>query len=145
MKVKILGVAVLALMTLGLGAAVAPPQAAETVVVADIPFAFTVEKTTLPAGRYEFSQAYDQPWEWTVADAKGAVKVIFETEPAPRLSPPKAYELGFDVVGGKYFLNYVWLASESDGFYVPMVKAEKALIKKEMPKKEKVALKKKGM
>ncbi len=146
MKGKILGVLVLVLLSLGFGAGSARAQQAAVTVVADIPFSFMVERTLLPPGKYEFAQTYDEPWEWSVSDAKGMVKVLFSTEPAEMMNPPRSYEVTFDVIGGKYFLSNIWLASDSDGFYVAMTGAEKGMLKQGVkPKEERVPAKKKGM
>jgi hypothetical protein len=143
MRKSVLGFCVLVLLLMGLGPV--PGHAQEgVVVVATVPFAFMVDNTMLPAGQYEFTQMYDQPWEWSVADAKGMVKVLFSTEPADMMNPPRAYEVTFDNVNGKYFLTNVWLSGDEDGFYVAMSRSEKALMKKGVKaKEERVPAKKK--
>ena len=143
MRKAVLGFLVLALLSLGFGPRPASAQVGITI-VADVPFAFMVDNTMLPAGTYEFIQTYEQPWEWTVNDAKGVVKVLFSTEPAEIMKPPRSYEATFDSVGGKYFLTNLWLGGDEDGYYVAMSKSEKALMKKGMrPKEERVPARKK--
>lgn len=143
MRRTVLGFLVLVLLSMGFGPTPASAQEGVTI-VADVSFAFMVDNTMLPAGKYEFTQSYDQPWEWTVNDAKGAVKVIFSTEPAEMMRPPRAYEVTFDLVDGKYFLTNVWLGGDEDGYYIAMSRSEKALMKKGMrPKEERVPAKKK--
>jgi len=84
---------VLGLLALGLvhGNAVAQTE----MIIADIPFEFTVSNTTLPAGRYDITKV--EPWEFVLANAKGDVKVIFQTEPTENLSTPKVFEVIFNV------------------------------------------------
>ena len=152
MRVKVFGVLVFALLSLGLATGAARAQSGSLgeggglTLVSDIPFGFIVENTTLPAGKYELMQSADDPLVWTLADVKGAVKVIFMTEPAEKMNPPRSYELTFDEGGGKYFLGDIWLASDADGFHIAMTKAQKAFLKGTVnPRKERVPLKKKGM
>lgn len=144
MKKSIQGLSVLVLFALSLAAPAAIAQDKQAVqLVVDIPWPFTVENTTLPAGRYMIDQARDMEWEWTIADAKGAVKVLFSTEPAEMAKPPKSYEATFDVVGDHHFLVSLWLASDTGGFYIPMTRSEKAVWKQGKAKaQEKVALQK---
>ena len=145
MRRTVLGFLVLILLSMGFGPAPASAQEGVTI-VADIPFAFMVENTMLPAGKYEFIQTYDQPWEWAANDAKGMIKVLFSTEPAEMMKPPRSFEATFDYVGGKYFLTNIWLDGEEDGYYVAMSRSEKALMKKGVrPKEERVPAKKKIM
>jgi hypothetical protein len=115
------------------------------VLTADIPFSFTVEKTTLPAGKYEITQMGDQPWEWYISGPNGMVKVLFSTEPAEASSRPGANLLVFDVYGDKYFLSKIWLDGEQDGFYIAKLGAERAMMKKGMAKTHTVPIKKKSM
>jgi len=145
MKRSILGLMGLVLLVLGLCAPAAFAQDKQAVqLVLDIPWPFTVENTTLPAGKYEINQMRDIDWEWTIADAKGAVKVLFSTEPAEMAKPPRSYEATFDVVGDHHFLVNLWLASDTGGFYIPMTKSEKAAWKQGKAKaQEKVTLQKK--
>lgn len=146
MRGKILGVFVLALLALGFSPRGALGQEGSLTLVADVPFAFMVENTTLPAGKYEIMQTAEDPLVWTLANAKEQVKVIFFTTAAEMMKPPRSYELTFDESGGQYFLANIWLSSEKDGFALTMTKAEMAMAKGKMnPKKERVPLKKKGM
>ncbi len=143
MRRAVLGFLVLVLLSMGFGPGPASAQVGITI-VADVPFAFMVDNTLLPAGTYEFVQTYEQPWEWTVADMKGTVKVLFSTEPAEMMKPPRSYEATFDLVGGKYFLTNIWLGGDENGYDVPMSKSERSLMKKGvMAKEERVPARKK--
>jgi hypothetical protein len=130
MRNAILRSALLLSLALGLVAVVARAQMSVTL-SSDIPFSFTVENTTLPAGRYEVHQTADQPWEWTISDAKGLVKVIFTAEPTDAVNPIKANELEFNVYNGdRYFLTRLWIEGEGEYYFIPKTKAERALIMK---------------
>jgi hypothetical protein len=145
MKNKGLKEMVLLTLALGLVAGLARAQMPVTL-VADIPFSFTVERTTLPAGKYEVQQMSDEPWEWTIADAKGTVKVIVSTEPAETMNPPKLDELQFNVYNGKeHFLSRVWIQGDTDGYYITKSAAERKLLKKGTGKVHRVPLSKKAM
>jgi hypothetical protein len=125
-------------------AGVARAQTAD-VLTADIPFSFTVEKTTLPAGPYTVYQVTDQPLEWYITDAKGMVKVLFSTETAETAKRLGNYELVFNFIGGKYFLSSLWLAGEQDGYALIKSSLEKSLLKGGEPKTHRIPLKKKKM
>ncbi len=145
MKSKDFKETVLLVLALGIVAGMARAQMPVTL-VADIPFSFTVEKTTLPAGKYEVQQMSDQPWEWTIADAKGMVKVIFSTEPAETMNPTKLDELQFNVYNGKEsFLSRLWITGDKDGYYITKSGAERALLKKGTVKIHRVPMNKKAM
>ena len=145
MKNKGLRQTVLLALALGVIAGVAQAQL-PVILVADIPFNFTIERTTLPAGKYEFQQLADSPWEWTIADAKGTVKVIFTTDPADMLKVSKLNELVFNAYSDKdYFLSKVWIEGMEEGFHVAMPKAEKAIRKGIAAKSRNIPLQKKGM
>jgi hypothetical protein len=114
------------------------------VLTADIPFSFTVERTTLPAGTYTITQSQESTSDWTIADAKGAVRVIFLTEPAESVNRPGAYMLEFDSIGGRDFLSSLWLEGDHDGFAIAKSAAEKSMLMSGKPTKHHVTLHKKG-
>ncbi len=120
-------VILLVLAALGL---MAGQAAAQTLVfIADVPFSFSVDNVTLPAGKYEITQRLNtDAWDFTISDAMGAVKVFFATESAERSDRAPAFELTFDEIGGRYFLSRMWLADTSDGFYITKSREEKALM-----------------
>jgi len=144
MKTRVSGIIILGFAALALLAGEAAAQ--RIVYVADIPFSFTVNDVTLPPGKYEISQRLQigDSWDFLLMDAKGAVKVIFGTESAERMSRQPNAELSFDEIGGRYFLSQLWLADTTDGFYVPKSREERALMKDgARPKKSGVNLTKK--
>jgi hypothetical protein len=142
--VKNLGIRILILALLSLGLAYGNAVAQENavpIITANVPFSFMVGNTTLPAGAYDFENV--GTWEMAVTNAKGDVKVQFFVEPTEFIQLPGAFELHFDVVGGKYFLSKIALQGEHWGFYVPKSAVERMSLKKETIKTEKVTAKKK--
>ncbi len=132
-----LGILVIAALLGGTGLALAQPQ----ILVADIPFAFTLENATLPAGTYEIQQV--DSWEFVLSDAKGVVKVAFVTEPAEQLDRASTGELIFNVSGDKYFFSKMWFPGAMDGFGLAKTRAERALMKMAPAPTKRVPLKKK--
>jgi hypothetical protein len=122
---KILGLVILGLAVLGFtGSAFGQ---AETL-MAKIPFAFTVENTTLPAGSYDVQMV--SMWEFVISNAQGDVKVAFVTEPTERMTPPNTGLLEFNDYGNHYFLSKIWFVGDKDGFYIAKTTAERAFMKK---------------
>jgi hypothetical protein len=129
------------LATLVLGLLVGTAAAQQAVITADIPFSFTVENTTLPAGKYDVEQI--TAWEFAITSATGQVKVLFFTEPTEAAMKPANYELYFDVMGDKHFLSKIWYQDDNWGYYLSKSRTERTYLKKEAIKVEKVAAKKK--
>lgn len=84
---------------------------------ANIPFSFTVDNTTLPAGNY----VINSPVEWMnpqlleIRQKDGDVAVLFATDDeAPYTSETKT-ELVFHRIGDKEFLSEVWMAGSDTG------------------------------
>jgi hypothetical protein len=121
------------------GSAVAQPQPVS--LVADIPFSFTVNNTTLPAGKYEIQKVGE--WEFVLISAKRDIEVVFFTELTESLELAKANELVFNVRGDKHFLSKIWIEDEEGGYYLPIAVNERALMKKGGVKTERVPAKKK--
>jgi len=116
------------------------------ILTADIPFAFMVENTTLPAGQYELTQTVAQPYTWYISNAKGDVKIVFYTEPAEMVNRPGTFQLVFDAYGDQYFLSRIWLEDNTDGFYVAKTGMEREMMNKgKKPQMKNVPLSKKRM
>jgi len=139
MKVRTLRTTILALFSLGLfwGGALAQNFTVE----ADIPFAFIIENSTLPAGTYVVKEA--EPNEYSISTLKGDVFVYFQAEPLDVLTPAKTSELVFNVRGDKHFLSEIWEAGELTGLSVIKGRTELKMMKKEPRKTESVKTKKK--
>jgi hypothetical protein len=134
MKTNGLRQMVLAIFALGMFTVASYAQ--PVVYTADVPFSFTVNNVTLPAGAYEIRQLTNtDAWDFVLTDAKGMTKVIFSAESAERGNRPATYELTFDEIGTDHFLSNIWLADQDTGFYVPKTKSEIAMMKKLMPMK----------
>ncbi len=133
---------VLSLLAIGLTCGSGYAQANQIAVSADIPFSFTVQNTMLPAGKYEFVRSDADTWEFTVVNASGDTKVIFLTEPTDVPMASKLSELVFDVYGDKYFLSRINVDGEMGGFYLSKTSSERAYMKKEGMKTQKVPAKK---
>ena len=132
-----LGILMIAALAAWAGPALAQPQ----ILAAEIPFAFTVENATLPAGTYEIRQV--DSWEFVLSDAMGVVKVAFVTEPAERLDRASAGELIFSVYGDKHFLSKMWFPGAMEGYELARPRAERALMKMAPAPTKSVPLKKK--
>jgi len=136
----------MAVVTLLLATGIAQAQGnIAYIYVADIPFSFTVDNVTLPAGQYEITQLMKtDAWDFSIANAKGDVKVVVATEPAGRPDMARTFELSFDQFGDKHFLNTIWLADTPYGFYIPKTGEEKTMMKDgTSPKSRSVKLNKK--
>jgi len=87
--------------------------------VADIPHAFTVSGTQLPAGRYEFdlSGATHRNVVVRSEDGKNNASGLIVTSIAAEPGRPADPRLVFDNFGGQYILAEVWLPGH-DGFLI---------------------------
>jgi hypothetical protein len=140
---------ILALVAMwGLGAmgtnayAQATPGPAE--IVADIPFSFMVNNMTFPAGKYEFREVSENPWEFEISTVKGDFKALFLTEPSQQVTPRKPTQLDFNQYGDHYFLSKIWLEGNEIGYYLGMMGIERKYMKKTAPMVKSVpAMKKK--
>ena len=96
---------------------------------ADVPFAFIVKDTSLPAGKYmltRLDQTNPQVLEIRSANGGKAV-VMFEAENAQIAQIPRNPELVFNKVGEQYFLSQIWADDTDIGYQLPMTKAEERL------------------
>ncbi len=83
----------------------------QTILKANIPFAFTAGGKVLPAGQYDvLTQPSGAPMRVRSADGKTAVLVTIVTRLAGAMhTTPKDSHLIFDKVGENYFLSEVWI------------------------------------
>ena len=95
---------------------------------ADVPFAFIVKETSLPAGKYTFIRL-DQtnPLVLEIRSATGHKVVMFEAENAQIAQIPRHPELVFNKVGEQYFLSQIWADDTDIGYQLPKTKAEERL------------------
>jgi hypothetical protein len=111
-SLNVLGVlAVTGMLALG-GAAVARADDGKAVV--NVPFAFMVGGTRLPAGHYIISDTGDDDGVVTISSADGRQAVYMTTIPGGSTEPAATPELVFERLGDRYALSQFTLES-SDG------------------------------
>jgi hypothetical protein len=116
-------------LSLGVGAIAASAQIeSDTPIEANIPHAFVVRDTTLPAGKYTVKVADDISLNLLeIRSADGHTAVFFETEDMqPRQMPGKT-ELVFNKVGDTYFLSEVFMQGDPTGNRLPKSRVEERL------------------
>jgi hypothetical protein len=118
-------------MGLGAVASASAQIASDEPVEVNIPFAFVVKDTTLPAGKYMIKTAddYDNLNVLEIRSMSGHTGVIFDTDTVPVKSNrrPRNSELIFDKIGGKYFLSQVFADGEDSGNQLLKSRMEKKL------------------
>jgi hypothetical protein len=114
-----------ALMTLIVAFSIAVPviQAQQTIMTANVPFAFSVGDKQLPAGAYAVREM-DRATLIQSADSANSVLGIYYYA-----GPSKADEtkLVFNRVGNHYFLAQIWTSARDQGLSVPQSKLEKEM------------------
>jgi hypothetical protein len=95
------------LSTMAFSAVAAHAQIAETAVKADIPFKFTVENTTLPAGHYTISQPFDEEPTLDMRDSKKDINILLVAESVGDNATREQPSLVFDKIAGRDFLREV--------------------------------------
>jgi len=98
-KRGVLGFAGLALLVLGVGTALAVE------VTSQVPFAFTVGTTTLPAGSYQISTNHD------MLLVRGNATAATVTSKAAGSTGPGSPRLVFVKYGNRYFLREAWMGA----------------------------------
>jgi len=129
MKIQFMKMLLVLGLLIGLGNVTARAQAlSEGTIEADVPHAFIVKDTTLPAGRYTVKRLDDtEPQVLEMRSANGRTAVIFEAENAQANQIPRNPELVFDKIGDQYFLSQIWSSDSNIGYQLPKTKAEKRL------------------
>jgi hypothetical protein len=97
---------------------------------ANVPFAFTVGDTRLPAGNYYIRTLDDNaPSLLEISSVDGRTSVAFDTENATTRNDraAKTTELVFDKVGDRYFLSQVWVSGSTYGSELAKSKLQKNL------------------
>jgi len=114
-----------ALMTLIVAFTVAVPVVhAQTIMTANVPFAFSIGSNQMPAGAIDVRQVGDRATLIETADRSTQVLALY-----PYAGPSKAGEnkLVFHKVGDHYFLAQIWSSASGQGLQVPESKLEKEL------------------
>jgi hypothetical protein len=121
MKRNVIG----ALMTLIVAFSIAVPmvQAQQTIMTANVPFAFSIGEKQLPAGAYAVREM-DRATLVQSSNGENSVLGIYTYA-----GPSKADEtkLVFHKVGDHYFLCQIWTSARGQGLAVPQSKLEKEL------------------
>lgn len=95
---------------------------------AEIPFSFSVDNTTLPAGSYWIQEADSSNTSvFTIRSSNDKQAVIFETEEIDKIEPSNTSKLVFDVRDGQHFLAQIWSEGRIVGHEVPPSQSMKAL------------------
>jgi hypothetical protein len=129
---KYLGKLFLTLCLLTVGGGVVANAQVDSVpqIEANVPFAFTVGDTKLPAGKYEIRTLDEnEPAVLEITSVDGHTSVAFDTENASRPGThlAKTTELVFDKVGDRYFLSQVWVSGSETGSELVKSRSQKKL------------------
>ena len=99
MKIQVMKTLFLLSLMMGIANVTARAQGLidDTAIEADVPHAFIVRNTTLPAGKYTIKRVdYTQPNALEIRSADGRRAVIFETESTRATETPRQAEFVFD-------------------------------------------------
>jgi hypothetical protein len=101
--------------------------------VANIPFAFQVGETQMPAGRYTLSPG--TPGVLWVRDIAQHATANIQVIPAqPKIAREKAM-LVFHKYGERYFLREVWRAGTANGAQIRKTRTERELLQAAVPER----------
>jgi hypothetical protein len=118
-------------LVLGLGAAMGAQAQIESdaVIEVNIPHAFIVRDTQLPAGKYmiQVADGYDDLKVLEIRSMNGHTGVFFDTENTQANSTPSKSELVFDKIGDKYFLSQVFVEGDASGNQLIKSRAQRKL------------------
>jgi len=125
---KKIGIMSLVLGFLAVGLLPRAVSAQADVVTIDIPFAFMVKDTKLPAGTYKITKV-DQ-YNHRISDVKGTQEVMFMIQ-AAKIDPAEPlFTLFFNVYGDQYYLSKIFHQGRTEGYLIPPTDAEKELAQK---------------
>ena len=115
-----------ALMTLIVAFTIAVPAVhAQKILTADVPFAFTVGSTPMPAGAIEVQQVGDSA---TLIETKDGSDHVLGLYAYAGPSKPGETKLVFDKIGDHYFLREIWSSAKGQGLAIPASKLEKEMM-----------------
>jgi hypothetical protein len=114
-----------ALMTLIVACSIAVPvvNAQQTIMTANVPFAFSIGDKQLPAGAY----AVREVGRATLVQSKDAVHSVMSIYNYAGPSKADSTKMVFHKVGDHYFLAQIWTSARGEGLEVPESKREKEL------------------
>jgi hypothetical protein len=96
---------------------------------ANIPFSFTVNNTTVPAGTYTITRLDSAPNVMLIRDQEGHAAAIFLAKDAVVTKEPRETELIFNRIGDTYFLSKIFEEGSKTGVVLPKPRAERDLEK----------------
>jgi len=116
-----------ALMTLIVAFSITVPafQAQQTIMRANVPFAFAIDSKQMPAGAYEVTKVGDRATLIETADHHNQVLGIYQYAESNKAGATK---LVFDKIGDSYFLREIWSSASDQGLQVPASKREKEVL-----------------
>jgi hypothetical protein len=94
----------------------------------NVPFSFTVNNISLPAGTYTIGSDLMHPNMLVIRDQSNQVKAI-EVGMSAVVDPGKPGSLIFHQYGDQYFLSEIHFGSISQGIFLPATKLEKHMKK----------------
>ena len=129
MKKYIGGMLLIVCLLTGIGGLTANAQIyTDTTVEADIPFAFIVGTTTLPAGKYTIRTLDDTSLNLLeIRSSNGRTAAAFETQNKVAERTPRQTEVVFNKIGDQYFLSQIWVEGTDTGVQAEQSKIEKRL------------------
>ncbi|MEK6336674.1 MAG: hypothetical protein AABM67_17240 [Acidobacteriota bacterium] len=118
-------------LVIGLGAVMTTQAQIESdvTIMANIPHAFVVRDTTLPAGKYtvRMADANENSNVLEIRSAKGKMAVLVETQPIDEVGAAGRTELVFDQIGDQWFLSKVFLKGDDSGNQLEQTKMQRRL------------------
>ena len=124
MKRALFQITMTAMLALAFLAASQPVRAQERL-VADVPFAFTVGKMTLPAGEYQVQKWTSDSIMLLIQGTDRSAATFAASHGVESNKPQTQSKLIFHHHGGRYFLYQIWRAGESRGRELPQSSEEK--------------------
>ena len=98
---------------------------AQEPVLANIPFAFTVGNTTLPAGEYRVEKVWDGSSAMLIRGTDGSASTMVITNATQANAPQAQTKLVFHRYRNHCFLSQVWTAGNARGRELPKSAKEK--------------------
>lgn len=116
-------------LVIGLGAVMMTQAQIESdvTIMANIPHAFVVRDTTLPAGKYTVRMADANGNLLEIRSAKGKKAVLVETQPIDEARAAGRNELVFDKIRDQWFLSKVFLKGDDSGSQLEETRMQRRL------------------
>ena len=95
----------------------------------NVPFDFTVEGKTIPAGTYTIGHVGRGPELLLLESQDGKMHMIVGSNSAENLNGADKTKLVFNRYKDQYFLSEIWVQGANSGRHIPQTKREKELAK----------------